>query len=127
MKTLNDYTEDATTKLFNDTGTFFAFNKEQVDNSKKEGVEYIPLGMGDCCPKDNIDALIKGLKQIGIEGRKQDLLENGKKKIIHRELSNHEYGYTGDTTQTIEALRGYDISEEEIEAEAKEYLRLYND
>lgn len=40
MKTLNDYTDTLTSKLFADNGAFFAFGNKQFDEQKKEGVKH---------------------------------------------------------------------------------------
>ena len=44
-------------KLFKDTGAFFAFSNEQVDEQKQEGVKYVSLGAGMICPKENASRL----------------------------------------------------------------------
>jgi len=125
MKYLSDYTEEATTALFKETGTFFAFGNKQFDEQKKEGVEYVSLGAGTVCPKDKAKEFIERLEAIGAEGIKADLADNGKKGVINRELGNHEYCITHDITDTASALSGYGITDEEIKAETAEYLRKY--
>jgi len=44
MKYLSDYTEEAQTKLFVEKGVFFAFSKDQFNEQKKEGVDYVSAG-----------------------------------------------------------------------------------
>jgi len=126
MKYLSDYNDEAMTKLFDETGTFFAFNEKHLNEHRQEGVEYVSLGGGMICPKDNAKALIEQLDNIIDAGMKADLAENGKKGVIHRELANHEYSYTYDITDTARALKGYGITEEEIQAEASAYLKEYH-
>jgi hypothetical protein len=52
MKYLSNYVEAAQTKLFNETGTFFAFSNKQYDDQAKAGIEYASLGAGIICPKE---------------------------------------------------------------------------
>jgi hypothetical protein len=114
MKYLSHYVEAAQTKLFNETGTFFAWSKQQYEEGKKEGVEYSFLGAGIVCPAGNVDALTDGLETINAQGIAQDLAENGKDAIIERELHNHEAFYVGSVRDTLGALEGYGITREEI-------------
>ena len=125
MKYLHNYTDEVTTRLLNETGAFFAFSPKQFKEQKKEGIKYASIGSGLFCPKENTEKLIDGLDNILEAGIKQDLEENGKKAIIHRELGNHEYCITHDITDTARALSGYGITEAEIRAETAEYLRDY--
>ena len=127
MKYLNNYTEEATTKLLNKTGAFFAFSNEQLDEQKKEGVKYVSMGVGMICPKDNAKELLDGLENIHKEGIKADIAENGKQAIIHRELGNHEYCITYDITDTLASLWGYGITAEEVQEESGEYLRKHHE
>ena len=126
MKYLSDYIEEAQTKILDEMGAFWAFGQGQVDAQKKEGVEYVSLGNGLICPKDNAKALSEGLAKIADEGIKTDLAENGKKGVIHRELGNHEYSITFDITDTASALYGYDITDDEIRAETGAYMEAFN-
>ncbi|MCW8349172.1 hypothetical protein MD535_24605 [Vibrio sp. ZSDZ65] len=116
MKYLSDYTKDKQTKLYDKTGAFFAFSKEQFEDSKKEGIEYCHLFAGLICPCDTAQEVMAGLDKIQKEGIAQDIAENGKAAIIRRELFNHECFYTGDVTDCVEKLDGYEISKEEIVA-----------
>lgn len=111
---LSNYTQEKQTALFESTGAFFAFSNEQLAEKKKEGVTYVSLGAGLIAPKSNAKALIEGLEKITSEGIKQDLEENGKEKIIDRELANYECYYTDDPSDCIEALEPYGITREEV-------------
>lgn len=117
MKTLTDYTEAKQTKLFNTTGAFFAFSNKQLDEKKVEGVKYVSLFAGLICPHDTAKVLIDGLARINKEGISQDIAENGKPAIIHRELANHEAQITNDIEDTVDALKGYNIPSEMVQAE----------
>lgn len=43
----------------------------------------------------------------------------GLDEIIRLELVNHEYGYTWDTAQTVEALNCYNVTKEQVLSIAK--------
>lgn len=120
MKYLSDYSQEGITNLLNELGGFYAFSDAQYNEAKKEGVEYVSLGMGLICPKENAKALQEGLIEVSKNAIQQDLKENGKVNIIKRELSNHEAYYTGDISDTYYALKCYDITEAEI-------LEVYNE
>lgn len=121
MKYLNDYTEDAVTVALRENGAFFAFSNEQFARQKSDSVEkYVSLGSGLICPKENAVKLIEAIADISDKGMKKDLEENGKEKVILRELYNHEAFYTCDLEDTINFLAGYGI-------EAHEVHRVYAD
>ena len=115
MKYLSRYIEDAQTKLFNDTGTFFAFSDKQFNEGIKEGVKYTFMGAGMICPVENVKTLIAGLDAIHEAGIKADIAENGIEAIIARELSNHEAYYTYDISDTVDSLEGYNVTNEQIQ------------
>ena len=120
MKYLSDYSQQGITNLLSTLGGFYAFSDAQYNEGKKEGVEYVSLGMGLICPKENAKALQEGLIEVSKNAIQQDLKENGKVNIINRELSNHEAYYTGDISDTYYALKCYGITEAEI-------LEVYNE
>jgi len=112
--------EDAQTKLFQDTGTFFAFSHQQFKSKAVEGVSYCSLDGGMFCPNDKAQELIEGLESIYKAGIKQDIEENGIDAIIERELYNHECFYTWETDDVIEKLEDYGITTEQINAKFRE-------
>lgn len=114
MKNLNDFTEKAISELFDRMGAFFGFSKSQFNECKKEGVEYVSVGGGLLCPKENVQKLVACLVSIRSKGIEADLTENGKAAIIERELYNHECFYTGRIDDCVGALSGYPITREEI-------------
>ena len=124
MKFLTDYTDDLTSAELKKQGAFFAFGQRQFDEAKKEGVKYVRLFGGLICPKDNAEKLLENLDRINKQGIKKDLAENGKKNVIYRELANHEAQITYDITSTSAALSGYGITDEEIQAEFREFLNI---
>ena len=125
MKYLTNYIEDAQTKAFEKVGAFFAFSDKQFNEQKVEGIKYVHIGAGLICPKGGSKALMDELDKVHAAGIAQDLAENGKKGIIHRELGNHEYSITYSIEDTFYALEGYGITREEIQAEGKAYLKAF--
>ena len=126
MKYLSHYTEKAQTKLFKECGAFFAFSQDQFKEKAKKDVKYVSFGAGLICEKQHEDKLADGLNSIQAAGIKQDIKENGIKAIIHRELATHEAQITYDITDTVDALEGYGITEDQIRAEFSEYLDYCN-
>lgn len=104
FKYLSQYIEESRNKLFEQTGAFFAFGQKQFDEAKKEGVNYVSLGGGLICPKENVKTLVDGLENTLIEGVKNDVKDNGNKAIIQREYFNYETQLTGYKDDAINAL-----------------------
>ena len=124
VKYLSDYINDKNSKLFEETGTFFAFSNEQFKEQMKKGKKYVNMGGGMITEKGNEEKLVKGLNKNYKEGIKQDLKENGKEKIILRELQNYEAFYTGNIDDTVENLKDYPgITKEDI---MKSYRKNYS-
>ena len=125
MKYLSHYTQQAQTNLFKSTGAFFAFNQRQFEEGKLKNPadKYIRCGGGMFVNKANYEALVEGLKTIQSKGMKQDVKENGRKGVIHRELGNYEVQISGDLTDAIEALEPYGITEEEVHREYKSFFQ----
>ena len=120
MKYLSEYMETRQTELFKRTGTIFAFSVEQFEEGKKEGIKYSNLGQGMLTEKGNEIEVIEGLDLIYKESIVQDIKENGKDKIILRELCNHEAFYVGDIEDTKDKLEDYECIEE------KDIIRVYH-
>jgi len=114
MKFLQDYQEQKQTKLLKITGSFFAYTPEQFKEQKKEGMKYVNMGNGLICESDHVQELIIGLDKIHTEAIHQDIIENTIDGIIERELYNHEAFYTGDIKATLNALKGYHITKEQV-------------
>ena len=128
IKYLSDYINDKNSKLFKETGTFFAFSSEQFKEQMKEGKKYVDMGGGMITEKGNEEKLVKGLNKNYKEGIKQDLKENGKEKVILRELQNHEAFYTGDIENTVETLKDYPgIKAEDIMKSYRKNYSKYSD
>jgi hypothetical protein len=114
MKYLSDYMEEKQTALFKRTGTIFAFSQKQFEEGRKDNVKYVNLGQGMLTEKPYVEDIINGLDKIYKESIQQDIKENGKDKIILRELENHEAFYVGDIEDTIHKLEDYPITEDDI-------------
>ncbi|MCG9647974.1 hypothetical protein L1D24_05240 [Vibrio brasiliensis] len=114
MKYLSDYTEQAQTDLFDELGAFFTFSDKQFDEAKKEGINYVSLGMGLIVPSQHAKNLVERLAIIQEQGIAQDIAENGKEAIIRRELFNHECFDTNDICDCVEALKEYGYSYDDI-------------
>ena len=114
MKYLSDYMGEKQTALFNKTGTIFAFSQKQFEEGRKDNVKYVNLGQGMLAPDENYIEVIETLKKIYKDSIQQDLKENGKDKVILRELLNHEAFYVGNIEDTIHKLEDYPITEDDI-------------
>lgn len=119
MKYLSDYMQQAQSDLFKKKKVFFAFSNEQF----KEGMEkhklsketqITRLGQGMYCPTTFAGQVVVELDKIYRDSIQQDIADNGIKKIIKRELSNHECYYTWDTTDCVEKLKDYPNITEEL-------------
>lgn len=125
MKYLTDYTQQAQTEMFNELGVFFAFSNEQFEEGlikvRKNGIlnkgekltRFSNLN-GMFAPSKNAKEVVERLKKIQIEGRKKDIAENGKEKIIERELHNHECFYTGDITDAVDKVKNYGYTYDDV-------------
>ena len=127
MKYLSDYMEVKQTALFNKTGTIFAFSQKQFEEGRKDNVKYVNLGQGMLTEKPNVEEVINGLDKIYKDSIKQDLKENGKDKVILRELLNHEAFYVGNIEETIYKLEDYPITEDDISQIFQKNWAKYSD
>lgn len=104
-------------------GAFFAFSQRQFEEQQVKGVKYAHTGGGMICPTDRADQLQRDITAAIDAFHAADLGENGKAKIIWRELANHEAQITMDITDTVEALAGYGITREDVKAEWPAYWK----
>jgi len=118
MKYLNDYMKKQQTAAFEKAGAFFAFSNDQYQEKAKKDVKYVSMGSGLVCERGMVDQLLNELDEIYINAINQDIKENGKKAIIHRELANHECQITQSINACVEKLEDYPITTCEI---LKEY------
>jgi len=116
-------------EIFRRHSVFFAFSAGQYQEQARPGTKYVNCGAGMVCPEGQVAEMTAELEAAIKAFHAADLAENGKTKIIWRELANYEAQITHDITDTAEALKGYGITREEILAEWPAYLRhcLNND
>lgn len=109
--------------LIEDFNGFFAFSKEQFLEQYNEHLKpYVNLGQGLYAPKSQYKELVKAINENSQRLAKFDMKENSNKDIIWRELANHEAQYS-DSSDTIEALKHYGITAEEVNTEYDKYIR----
>jgi|TARA_R110001606_G_scaffold366348_1_gene521447 hypothetical protein len=102
---------------------FFAFSDEQFNSQKWDDIEYISLGSGLVCPKENAVKLTQELNKISANRIKKELEENSVKDIIWRELANHECQIVGDYSDVVDLLAGYGITEQDIKDQWGSYYQ----
>lgn len=117
ISTLNEYQENKMTELFNRFGIFFAFSTKQFEESKKQGVEYVSLGMGMIVPKENVKPYMEQFQQLCKELENKYQEQVPLEDYISYQLSNHEAFYTYDIEPTLEAVRQMypNCTEEEVQ------------
>lgn len=132
MKYLQDYIQEEQTKLFDELGVFFAFNNEQFEegvekhkDKKPADTKWASCGAGMYMPSVNVSEFIKRHEAIAKAGYEQDLKENGRSKVLQRELGNYEIGlsWEGHRDENFRsAIRGYGFTEEEIQREYRKHM-----
>jgi hypothetical protein len=114
MSCHSDYSNQAITHLFEETGAFYAFSDKQFQEKQKDGVNYVSCGGGLIVPEGKVQSFFKQLSRIKEKSIKLDLESNGKEEIIKRELVNHECYYVNDCSDCVDALEPYGITQEEV-------------
>ncbi len=126
MKYLQEYREEAQTNLFKKYGVFFAFSNEQFAKGRNElkqsnllleGEKITAFGAGMYAPSKHVKIILSSLDTINTDAMQLDLKENGKSKIIVRELYNYECFYTHDFTDAFASLKPYGFTSEDIRKE----------
>tara|TARA_R110001583_G_scaffold23707_2_gene87140 strand:- start:801 stop:1178 length:378 start_codon:yes stop_codon:yes gene_type:complete len=102
---------------------FFAFSNEQFNRQKWDDIEYVSLGSGLVCPKENAEKLTQELNAVTTNRIKKELEENSVKDIIWRELANHECQIVGDYSDVVDLLSGYGITEQDIKEQWSSYYQ----
>ena len=102
--------------LFKECGVFWAFSEDQFNASKtplKEGEKYVSIGAGGYLPKGNVPKFSEGMERIRKEHNAAVKASRKlRRDLIAYELRNHEAHYTGDITDTMEALgKGFTLKE----------------
>ena len=113
---------------------FFAFSKERLGEGleklglKKEDIDKITsIGAGGFIKKDDVDKYIAMMQRFEAENKKridEDIDGTGYIfEMFFYELNNHEYNYTGELTQTLDAL-GFTMQEVNNQVNLKNGLKL---
>jgi len=127
MSTLANIKEQKQNKvntLITECDMFFAFSNEQFNEGREkhpltEGDKYVSIGMGGYMPKSKVDQFTNGMADIN-KWYKSALKDNKLRvKNILYELCNYEAFYTGDISDTLDAL-GSDYTHDEV-------LKVYKD
>lgn len=105
-----------TDTLLNECLVFFAFSNEQFTANKtplQDGEKYVSIGAGGYMPKSKADLLSQGFKDIDKWYKAAIKSVKGLRYAnIAYELANHEAYYTGEITDTLQALgSGYTAKE----------------
>ena len=116
-------------ELFAECGVFWAFSAEQFEKNKtplSEGDKYVSIGAGGYMPKSRAADLAEGMEQIRKE-HNAAVKANRKlrRDVIAYELRNHEATYTGDISDTLDAL-GDGYSAKEVRKIYQELLNAEN-
>ena len=110
-------------EIFRRHSVFFAFSAGQYQEQARPGTKYVHCGAGMVCPEGHVAEMTAEIEAAIKAFHAADLAENGKTKIIWRELANHEAQITHDINDTAGALEVYGITREEVAAEWPAYLR----
>ena len=127
MKYLQNYLEENQKKTDKKYGAFFAFNKTQFEEGcKKVGAsknnKVRRLYSGLYILSKNVNKYLNETEKNTENAIKQDIKENGIKKIVFRELGNHEYQLTQDTENILNVLEGYNINNNDLNKYIKQYM-----
>ena len=136
MKYLNHYLKQTQGNIFEKNGVFFAFNNKQFEEgvkkvgaNKNNKVTKVDLGVNTGCYvlSRNYETFLKEFEKSYDEAIRLDMKENGCKKIIWRELENHEFQISNDIEPILNALELYPISIKEIGEQVKPYIKYCNE
>jgi hypothetical protein len=99
--------QDAQTKAFEENKAFFAFGQDQFNEQKIDGIEYVSMGAGLICPKENAKRLDNQLKDAYQSAIDMDVKENGAAAIIEREYFNCECQISMNNDECVSAIYGH--------------------
>ena len=83
---LHQFIDEPTSALLQEYRAFFAFSRQQFEDQKEQGVDYVRLGAGMCCPKAQADAFLVKWEAITAQGVAQVLAQHTRAEIIEHEL-----------------------------------------
>jgi hypothetical protein len=108
--------QDRVNKLLDNCSVFFAFSNEQFNQNKtplQEGEKYVSTGAGGYMPKSKVAQFLEGMEEINNWYKSEIKVNKAREQEILYELCNHEAFYTGDITDTLDAL-GSDYTHDEV-------------
>lgn len=115
IKEIQVIRDELLTEVFNKHDVFFAFSNKQVEEQKKEGVEYIyNSSLNMFYNIKSKDTIYKDMEEAIDKAIAIDKEQNTKEAIILRELLNYECFYTGSPRDAIEALKDYSYTKEDV-------------
>ena len=116
MKSLSDYTNEPLSALWDRTGAFFVFNTKQFEEKAQAGVEYARIpNLGLLCPKDQVVEILQEMDRIHTEGVEALKRDHTPEEIILDELRNHEAFYTWSIEDTLDVVKGYGFTREQVQ------------
>lgn len=122
MITTNKELNAEFTRIWDTYGAFFAFTQKQFNEKMKEGVQYVSPFSGLICPSQSVEKMQEEMDAAVNEFQAYELETHGKKKLIWRELANHECQISMDYREAFDTLECYGITEEEVFAEWGAYM-----
>ncbi len=125
---IKDVTDKLLSKVFRDNDVFFAFNREQIEEGKKEGIKYIAnksLNMFYNIEKK--DTIYLEMDNAIEEAQRIDKELHTKEQIILRELINYECFYICDFTDAVAPLEAYGYTIQDIQPIFLKYLQKYSE
>ena len=124
IKLLKYYTQNKIYKKIKNKEVLFAFNNNQFNDNKKQGVIYCQLYAGLIVPKNKAGYIIKQIDLISKKAIAQDIKENGIKNIIFRDCSNLElqFSYNG-ISEITDYLKDYNFNKKDIEKYYNKYIK----
>lgn len=117
------FVETKTSALLDKHGAFFAFSNKQIDEGLEENkakgfsadkADYCQVSGGMILPKSNVGAFSAEYDAMMSAAREEYLNTYTKAQIIGYELSNHEAGYTGDISDTVDAVAHLGFAREDV-------------
>ena len=128
MKYLQEIMEEEQTKKFNKYKVFFAFSNSQFEEGLKkhnltQDDKITNMKNGMFCPSVYVKDFINEHYEHYKNCIKKDM-QQGKNKVIKRELSNHESFHTGCINDCLNALKDYPITKEEVIKVYRENLEM---
>lgn len=107
IKQIHEEQQKKLSIMFEEFGVFFAFSKQQFEQSRKEGVEYVSGFAGMIIPKANVKLMYERLDRIHEEVTALMREHIPIEEYILYELYNHEAFYTGEVDEVLKLAKSY--------------------